>query len=256
MNYQLGIIGVGEFCIHLVNGIMRSHPKLKILLSPRGKMPAEHLSERYGHDIASTNAEVAENAQTILLAPRPAQVEEALNEITFTEDQLVISVAAGVNLETLNNLVSPATAVLCMPTNSAMIGQSPVPAFPANENAMKWMECFGPVVILDNEQQFEACSVLGAYYGWVLALQAESVKWLEDNKVPATQARDLIDHMFKATASIDQHRRDRSTLELSDELRLPGGLTEHGLNMFEANNAIKAWSEVMSSVQSRLSKPY
>ena len=256
MNYPLGIIGVGDFCIYLVEGIMKRYPDMQILLSPRGRRQSERIHTQFGHRIANDNAEVAGQSDMILLATRPAQVEEALVGIRFRSSQTVISVAAGVSVVKLQDLVSPANVVLCMPTNSAMIGVSPVPMFPDDSQARPILESFGPVYVLPDEQQFNCCSVLGAYYGWVLALQAESGEWLQQQGISESTARGLISSMFRATASIDQHRTDVSTRALSDELRLPGGLTEHGLNFFDDSGAIRFWSDVMQSVLERLSKPY
>ena len=256
MKYDMGIIGVGEFCLYLVDGFKKRDPEINILLSPRGEKQTKDLAKRYGFRIGENNAAVAAAVPVILLATRPAQVEEALNGIDFNQDQLVISVATGITHEHLNTLVAPAHSVLCMPTNSAMIGVSPVPMYPANDQARRLLKSLGPVFTFSDEKQYEACAVLGAYYGWMLALQAESMDWLSRHNVDPDQARNIIDSVLRATSEIDQYRKQLTTRQLSDELRLPGGVTEFGLKMFEESGSIKDWSKVMDAVLARLSKSY
>ncbi len=256
MKYDLGIIGVGEFCLYLVEGLRKRNPNIDILLSPRGKEQTKILAKRYGFRIANSNNDVVAAVPVILLATRPAQVEAALHGVQFNQNQLVISVAAGISHDRLSHLVKPAKCVLCMPTNSAMIGVSPVPMYPANKKAQKLLESFGPVFVMADEQQYEASAVLGAYYGWMLALQAESMSWLSRHNVDSVMARNMIDSLICATSEIDQYRANLTTQQLSNELRLPGGITEHGLKLFEESGAIKDWSRVMDEILARLSNPY
>jgi pyrroline-5-carboxylate reductase len=90
----------------------------------------------------------------------------------------------------------------------------------------------------------------------MLALQAESMDWLSRHNVDPDQARNIIDSVLRATSEIDQYRKQLTTRQLSDELRLPGGITEFGLKMFEESGSIKDWSKVMDAVLARLSKSY
>lgn len=64
------------------------------------------------------------------MATRPEHVAEALFDITFKAEQIVMSVAAGVSLKTLEPLVFPAKAVRALPISCVAIGKSPVLIFP------------------------------------------------------------------------------------------------------------------------------
>ncbi|KAA3623586.1 MAG: hypothetical protein DWQ08_11365 [Proteobacteria bacterium] len=256
MTFDLGIIGTGEFAVYLVEGVMRANPDTTVIVSPRGRAHALDLQRRFGHTVADDNAEVVARATTVLAATRPAQFHDALAELPWRDDQLVISVAAGVDHTELTSLASPATAVLCMPTNSAMLGESVVPMFPANERARRFLTAFGEPVAMPDERAFESSAVLGAYFGWLLALMDGGANWLAAHDVPADSARTLMAQVFRSAAAVAARRDSRSLSELANELRLPGGITEHGLIELEKRGSLDDWQAVMTSVLERLGARY
>lgn len=256
MQYQLGIIGTGEFAGYLLHGFMRRNPRLTAILSPRGRTQAGELARRYGHRIARDNAEVAQSAETILAATRPAQLSEALAGLPWRRDQLVISVAAGVRHAELRALVDPADAVLCMPTNSAMFGASVVPLFPGNPRAVEFLSALGEPFVMPDEHAFESSAVLGAMYGWLLELMATGIDWLEVHDVPPDAARGLMSRLFASVGEVGANRGERTVEQLVDELRLPGGITEHGLIEFERRGSMDDWQAVMTEILERLHHRY
>ncbi len=256
MQYTLGVIGVGEFATHLIAGFMRSLPGMQVILSPRNAERARALRDEYGHAIAPSNAEVVARSEIVLLSTRPAQTVEAIAELPWIAEQLVISVAAGISLDELRALVGPADAVLCMPSNAAMIGSSIVPFYPDNPRARTLLRSLGTPVALPDEGAFGAAAVLGAHYGWLLRLMATNARWLTDHGVPEHSARALVQGQFASVAAIAGHRDDIGLNALADELNLPGGITAHGYRLFEENHAIGDWSDVMDSVLERLAERY
>jgi pyrroline-5-carboxylate reductase len=256
MKFELGVIGTGEFAVHLLRGFMRHNTDLNVILSPRNLQRAESMASEFGHTVALSNSDVVERANIVLVATLPSQLLDAVSGHNWRDDQTVISVAAGVTLEELNAAIHPATAVLCMPTNSAMIGSSIVPVYPHNAVAEEFLQALGRPQVLQSEQAFESCSVLGATYGWLLALKAASTSWLVENNVAEPEARELMAGLFESVGQISRHRQDTTVDDLANELRLPGGLTEHGLNMFAESASFERWQEVMGSVLDRLSTKY
>ena len=256
MNETLGIIGVGKFASYLVEGFLRGDPTLSIILSPRNKEYAHKLSRRFDLKIATNNSEVVASADFIILATRPIHVFESIENLSWRSEQIVISVAAGITRRELLEYVSPAEVVLSMPTNSGMIGSAAIPTHPYNSKANQLLSTLGETFTIEDEQVFGACATLGAYYGWLLALMEESTRWLEERGTGPVLARRMVSQVFRSVANIVEYR-DRDSLSfLVDELRTPGGLTEHGLDLFEESRAIKEWSTVLDTIHNRLSKRY
>jgi pyrroline-5-carboxylate reductase len=79
--------------------------KNNIFVSAKHVEKAQAFAKEYGVVALGTNKEVAAKAQYIFLAVKPAYVKEVLAEIkdNFTEKTVVISMAAGVTLQTLHN---------------------------------------------------------------------------------------------------------------------------------------------------------
>ena len=93
----LGVLGVGHLAASMLAGFQRSGlgPE-SILLSPRGKAAA--LCARHGFRLAADNRDLVERADIVILAVRPAQAPQVVQDLPWREGQLLISVCAGVPL--------------------------------------------------------------------------------------------------------------------------------------------------------------
>jgi pyrroline-5-carboxylate reductase len=107
--YRVGFIGAGKLAGSVIRGLVRAR-----YCAP-GEMMASEPSEetraalRKDVDIVLTaeNAEVAEKAATILLGVKPSMVLPVLGEIASRiDDKLVISLAAGVRISSMEKLAN------------------------------------------------------------------------------------------------------------------------------------------------------
>ena len=72
----------------------------------------------------------------------------------------------------------------------------------------------GPVIPLADEAAFKAASCSGAYFGWVQALILEVAQWMEQQGIPEDDARALVAHMTRASATSAALRTETSLPEL------------------------------------------
>ena len=256
MKETVGVIGVGGFATYLIEGLMHSDPSMRLVLSPRNHDRARLLSERFGLPMMQSNEEVVSASDLILLCTRPMHVLECVAGLPWRKEQTIVSVAAGITRAELEPYVAPAEVVLSMPTNSATIGAAAIPMHPQNPRAHRLLSRLGDTVVIDDEKAYAAASTLGAYYGWLLALMQESTTWLERNGVDPAQARQLMIKVYRSVADVASHRDQHSLECLVDEIRMPGGLTEHGLSLFAESGAIEEWSKILDSTLARLSQRY
>src|SRR5207253_5928097 len=110
---QLGFIGTGEITSSIVTGLCSfgatSH---SIRLSPRNATVARELSNRFkGISVASSNQDVLDHSETIVVAVRPAAARAVLSELRFGRDRQIISLVSGLSLLSLSRLVPPATRI-------------------------------------------------------------------------------------------------------------------------------------------------
>ena len=125
-NKQIGIIGAGNMAEALVRG----------LLHPAGVVAPKHLSvsdiseERinflrntYGINTFHDNTTVIKPAEIVILAVKPQIVPKVLQEVAkfVDEKKLVISVAAGVKISAIQEVLKPTRVVRVMPNIAALV---------------------------------------------------------------------------------------------------------------------------------------
>ena len=115
----IGVVGVGTIGSAVVRGLCKSGPETppkglrSVVLSPRGAAKAEALRSEFPKIIrvASSNREVVEEADCVLVSVLPKQAEMVLQDLAFRPDQEVISLVAGLSVQKLRDLCAPAHSV-------------------------------------------------------------------------------------------------------------------------------------------------
>jgi len=127
---QIGFIGTGSMGSILVESLLTSkalRPE-NIILSNRTPSKAERLAARYpGVTVASSNAEVAQNANVLILCVKPFEYKQALEQLTswLSADHLLITITSPIRLSQLEEWVPCAVArVVPSITNAACSGIS------------------------------------------------------------------------------------------------------------------------------------
>ena len=125
--YELGVIGAGAMGSALLRAFVRSEALAasSVVVADVRPGPLKALAEETGVRATADNAEVTASAQTILLAVKPQVLEAVLAPLTFTPQQLVISIAAGVTLARLEALTGPSQPLVrVMPNILATVGEA------------------------------------------------------------------------------------------------------------------------------------
>lgn len=249
---RIGILGVGHLATFLVDGLRRAGDEQPIVLSPRNRGRAQALARRCACTVATDNADLVERSELVVLATRPPQAVDAVTDLPWTADHVLVSVAAGVGLASLRAAAAPATVVRAMPVSCAAIGHSPTALFPDERRARALLEQVGTVHVLPDEAAFEVASVLGAFYAWAFALAAEGTRWTREHAVDPDTARALVVGMLRGAAGMMAAQPDVPPAEMLDALATPGGLTRLGLGVMDERGALAAWSEACDAVLSRV----
>lgn len=128
LQQTLGFIGAGQMARALASGfvkaglvagerIVAADPVQPALKAFQKAVPKAR--------VMSDNASVAEVADVLLLATKPQHIGAALAQLQGkTSGKLVVSIAAGVNLATLDAALPDARLVRVMPNTPCLIGQS------------------------------------------------------------------------------------------------------------------------------------
>lgn len=243
----IGFIGAGNMAAALIAGLLArgvSPARLSASDTADDKLAALAASGVY---TTRDNTEIAARCDVVVLAVKPqvmATVVTALQPILAGRDCLLISIAAGIRLDSLQQWTSPRQALVrCMPNTPALV-QAGTTGLYANAQcsadqkaaAAAILEAVGLACWLDEEQQLDAVTALsgsGPAYFFLLmeAMQDAGVAL----GLPADVARNLcLQTAFGAARlALDS---DVDVAELRRRVTSPGGTTAAALQQFETDD--------------------
>lgn len=122
---MIGFIGGGNMAEALIKGLRESKLAFgsKIIASEPRDERRSYLEQTYNIKTTSHNKEVASNADIIILAVKPQNMEEVLNEISevITDEKTVVSIAAGITLAYLQSRLKTSKLIRVMPNTPALV---------------------------------------------------------------------------------------------------------------------------------------
>lgn len=124
---QIGVVGGGAMGSALVRALVHqgtTAPERVLVSDPHGER-REALARDLGVRTTTSNREAAEFADLLLLATKPQVFDRVLTDVApATGPQtLVVSIAAGVSIASMESQLEPGTRVVrCMPNTPALVG--------------------------------------------------------------------------------------------------------------------------------------
>jgi pyrroline-5-carboxylate reductase len=188
--------------------------------------------EKYGIYTTSSNRELAEGSEIVVVAVKPWDVAQVLSEISPAiegTDRAITSVAAGVSIARITEKLPPGTPVLrVMPNVCASVGLGSA-VVTANEPGRAMLPTIidifrhvGDVMELP-ERLFDAATALHGSGPAYVALFADALIQAGVREgIPRDVARRLVVETIAGTAVL---LKDRSAHQVRDEVMTPGGTT-------------------------------
>lgn len=228
---KVGIIGAGKIGGSLLTRLAESGDYDLGVSDVHAEQLAPY-AKRYGMRTTSSNLELAEQSDLLVVAVKPwdvtavmAQVSPALNG----SGKAVASVAAGVSIATISENLPPGTAVLRVMPNvcaSVGLGSAVVTANEAGRASVPMvLEIFGHVgeVMELPERLFDAATALHGSGPAYVALFADALIQAGVREgIPRDVARRLVIGTIEGTAVL---LKERSAHQVRDEVMTPGGTT-------------------------------
>jgi len=250
---RLGFIGTGHLAGFFVEGLTRSEAPYDITVSPRNAEKAAELRTGFGVAIAHDNQQIADNCELVVVSLLPPDAPGILKALRFHDGQTVLSVMAGIGLETLQDLVAPAGAAISMMpglANAHNVGPSALyPGLPA---ARAMLEKLGPVHVYDNQQAYTTASVMGAFSGMSVLMLRDAIAWFAANGLTAEDARRLVAEVLKGNATM-LLESPLAVDEVARGVVTPGGITEQGRRILDSGGT---WFDALDAVFKRVSTRY
>ena len=120
----VGTVGAGNMAEAILQGLLGAGLSAdQLIASDPDAAQRERLASALGVRTTDSNAEVAELAEVVVLAVKPAHLEAACADLPRDGGPLFVSIAAGVRLATLRRLLGNGARVIrAMPNTPALIG--------------------------------------------------------------------------------------------------------------------------------------
>jgi len=242
---RLGFIGAGNMAEAIIRGVLDSGRVSagEITASDSNFERLNVIVEGFGIEGHNKNFEVAKRADIIILAVKPQIMDKVLADIKdeITKDKVVVSIAAGVKIETLAaGLNKGAKIVRVMPNTPALVlsGISAIcPGVGVSEDDKKALfaifDAIGESVLLENEGLMDAVTGLSGsgpafVYTFIEALSDAGVKVGLPRDISIRLATQTVYGSAKVVKELERH-----PAELRDMVTSPGGTTIAGMGVLE-----------------------
>ena len=239
---KITILGGGNLGSAIAAGLLKSNfcAAENITVTKRNIATLASLQEK-GINISTDNKEATANADVIILAIKPFQIKEILEDIkgSITPNQLLISVVTGISLEEIKSIVGNEISVVRAMPNTAIAIQESITCLSSdkiNSHKLAYTEslfaALGKTVVID-EKLMNAATVLGAC-GTAYAMRyiRASVQGGIEIGFDAATASLIAAQTVKGAAELLLTTKTHPEQEI-DKVTTPKGCTIAGLNEME-----------------------
>ncbi|MGD6944425.1 pyrroline-5-carboxylate reductase [Cytobacillus gottheilii] len=244
---KLAVVGAGSMAEAIIAGILESNLLKSSQIYVTNKCNQEKLEELSSNYHVKTGYDMQQiftDADAIMLAMKPKDAADAIRAIKdhLTSDTLIISVLAGVSISSIEQLAGKELAVVrTMPNTSAAIGKS-ASALAINERVSeqqmqkckKIFETIGFTAIVEEEQLDAVTGLSGSGPAYVYYLAEAMVKSAKEIGLDNEMAKGLIIQTLIGAAEM-LAKSHKTPAELRKAVTSPGGTTEAGIQVLEAN---------------------
>lgn len=249
----IGIIGIGEIASAIIEGACAGDDHPDFALSPRNAERSAKLARDFDRvEVCTSNQDVVDRGERIILAVLPQQTEAVLAELNIPADRTVISAIAGVSTKVLSPLLPQnPTIVRVIPLPPVRERRGVTPVFPSHPEVEEFFDVLGGTVVADTEQLFSTLSAttatMSAYYAYLQTI----ADWLVNQGWNRDDADRIVRGQFAGLGNT-LATTDTSFSDLVAGHETPGGLNEmlHREWMDEDNRA--ALSDSLDRVFARV----
>ncbi len=251
---KIAFIGAGKMAEALIAKLAKSN---QIMAADIDVKRLNYLKKKYKINITKENTEAFSFGQVVVLAVKPQNMSDVLceleSQLTAYSSQLVISIAAGVTLNFLQQRL-PGTAIIrTMPNNPCLIGQG-ITAIAKGKKAtaknvkqaIAIFESVGQVFEVPEKLMDAVTGLSGSGPAFVY----QTIEALTLGGVDAGLPKQLAEKFALQTvigAALTVKNTGKSPTELTVMVASPGGTTIEGLKMLEKYELPKALKEAVTA---------
>lgn len=238
---KVGFIGAGNMTQALIKGIIETkqiRPD-QIFVSNRTPGKLIKLKELFNIHTVEHNQEVVENCDIVILAMKPQDLPGAVAELAsqFDKDQIIISLAAGMNLKVLGKMIPYGRLVRMMPNTPSLIGRGVIGLLTKDADASSedilenLFASLGTILKVETEDQFDALMVsCSSGTGFVFEMMMYWQDWIQEHGFTSEEAKQMTIETFLGASLLAAQSAGIDIEELQQRVTSKKGVTAAGLN--------------------------
>ncbi len=255
---SLAFIGAGNMASALFGGLVQRGYAPSSIMAADPSLDCLSRAADMGIGTTRDNGAAIEFAEIVILAVKPQALQgvlQPLRDILLRRRPLLLSIAAGVNLRTLENWSDQSLPIVrCMPNTPALVqagaaGLFANPQVSAEQKQLTQsiLEAVGTAVWVDSEDQLHAVTAVSgsgpAYF--FLAMEAMIEAGVKQGLSQNVAEQLTLQTAFGAASMARQS--DVGPAELRRRVTSPGGTTEQAILAFERGGLKPLFAEAMKS---------
>jgi pyrroline-5-carboxylate reductase len=258
----IAFIGAGVMGNAILGGLLTKEvvaPDQIIAADPSEKARQEMVS-RYGVRVTDDNLDAATQAQIMVLCVKPQIIDKVLPALygRVSHLELVVSIAAGVTLKTIEEGLVHMNVVRAMPNTPGQIGEgisvwtsAPEVGPEQRDEAQQILEAMGQAIYVDDEKYIDMTTALSgsgpAYvFMFIEAMIDAGVKMGFSRSI----AQALVMQTVSGSAAYLAHTGEHPTI-LRNQVTSPGGTTAAGLYELERGGLRTAVADAVQAAYER-----
>jgi pyrroline-5-carboxylate reductase len=258
--HVIAVIGAGKMGEALVSGLLKAGTSPDdLIITERYEERASELSQRYGVKSVS-NADAAHQADTIVLAVKPQDMDALLAELApvVTPDHLIVTIAAGITTSAIERrLPAGVPVVRVMPNTPALVGEAMSAVAPGAHASAEHLDraeaLFRPVgrVVRLPETQLDAVTALSgsgpAYVFYLVEAMTDAGILLG---LPRAVAHELIVQTVYG-AAVMLRETGEHPVALREAVTSPAGTTISAIRELENHGVRAAFLAALEAARDR-----
>lgn len=253
IHYKVGFLGAGNMAQTIIKGLIESKSVAAdhIFVSNRTPGKLQKAADLWQIQPLSSNEAVVEKCDIVVLAMKPQDLSAAVDPLTslFNDGQIVVSLAAGIELRQLQKKLPKCRIVRVIPNTPSVLGKGVVGYLSHSSDlalATVVEDLFTPlgyVLRVMDEEQLEALMIsCSSGTGFIYELMMYFQDWIEERGFDPQTARKLVVETFLGTAMLAAQNQDQNLEDLQSKVTSKKGVTLAGLESmreFEIERALR-----------------
>lgn len=258
---RIGFIGAGNMATAIVNGILTNKAKQAEMISVYD-LDAQKLGlmAEKGIDTVSSCRELASKSDIVVLAVKPQNYDEVLEELKAVVDEktVMVTIAAGISISYVRSGLSRSCPVVrVMPNTPLLLGKGAT-AMCRSENisdedfeeVYQMFALSGDVAILPEEQMNAIIAVNGSSPAYIYLFAKAMVDYAEAVGIDPKTALSLVCKTFEGSAEMLRSSGD-SPETLIQKVSSKGGTTIEAMKVLNEREVPKAIFDAMAACTAR-----